>query len=133
MKTYTFRLLPGQDLFEEIEAFVQKNGITAGVPISCVGSLTIATLRLANKETLDRYEGHFEIVSLTGTVSTNGSHLHISISDNTGWTIGGHLTSGCKIYTTAEIVLLSFPELVYAREDCPYSGYPELVVYPKEK
>ena len=132
METSTFRLLPGQDLFEEIENFVAENTITAGVPLACVGSLTIATLRLANRETFDRYEGHFEIVSLTGTVSTHGSHLHISISDGTGRTIGGHLVPGCKIYTTAEIVIGSFPELIYVREDCPYSGYPELVIHQKE-
>jgi len=133
VETFTFRLLPGQDLFEEIERFVTEHSITAGIPLACVGSLTIATLRLANKETFDRYDGHFEIVSLTGTVSTRGSHLHISISDGTGRTIGGHLVEGCKIYTTAEIVIASFPELIYKREDCPHSGYPELVVYRKEE
>jgi len=31
--------------------------------------------------------------------------FHICISDSTGKTIGGHLLEGCKIYTTAEIVI----------------------------
>jgi predicted DNA-binding protein with PD1-like motif len=52
----------------------------------------------------------------TGTVSVNGSHLHISISDSTGKTIGGHLMEGCKIYTTAEIVILTCNEFIFKRK-----------------
>ncbi len=73
--------------------------------------------------------GFFEIVSITGTVSIHGSHLHISVSDGDGKTIGGHLESGCKIYTTAEIVLAVFEDVVYKREFAEDSGYEELVVY----
>ena len=77
-------------------------------------------------------EGHFEIVSMTGTVSIHGSHLHIAISDGDGVTVGGHLVSGCKIYTTAEIVILELDDVVYKRELFENdSGYEELVVYKK--
>ena len=129
MENYTFRLTPGQDLFDSIEMFVGQKRIEAGCVLSCVGSLTHAVLRLANREIFSEYEGHFEIVSITGTVSIHGSHLHISISDGDGRTIGGHLVSGCKIYTTAEIVLAVFDEVVYKREFATDSGYDELVVY----
>src|SRR5262245_1626366 len=108
MKNYTFRLKPGHDLIDSIAAFVREAGIEAGCVISAVGSLTHATLRLANREVFNDYEGHFEIVSITGLVSIHGSHLHIAISDGDGVTLGGHLVSGCRIYTTAEIVLLAF-------------------------
>ena len=91
MQTYSFRLKPGQDLFDEIESFVAEKKISAGCVLSSVGSLTHATLRLANREFYTEYEGHFEIVSLNGAVSTNGSHLHVSISDGDGKTIGGWL------------------------------------------
>jgi predicted DNA-binding protein with PD1-like motif len=58
--------------------------------------------------------------------------LHVSISDGDGNTIGGHLVSGCKIYTTAEIVLAIFEDLVYKRELLENdSGYEELVVRKK--
>ncbi len=130
MIAYSFRLKPGQDLFAEIEAFVVQKQIAAGCVLCAVGSLTHATLRLANRSEYTQSEGHFEIVSLTGTVSVNGSHLHISISDGEGVTTGGHLVPGCRIYTTAEIVLAAFPEQVYRREPCEMSGYEELVVYP---
>ena len=132
MKTYTFRLKPNQDLFDSIETFVAEKRIEAGCVLSSVGSLTHATLRLANRSYYNEYEGHFEIVSMTGTVSTNGSHIHVAISDGDGLTIGGHLVSGCKIYTTAEIVLAVFEDLVYKRELLENdSGYEELVVYNK--
>lgn len=129
MQTYTFRLKPGQDLFDEIEFFVKENQIEAGCVLSAVGSLTHATLRLANREHYNEYEGHFEIVSITGTVSIHGSHIHAAISDGDGVTVGGHLVSGCKIYTTAEMVLAAFEDVVYKREYAADSGYEELVVY----
>ena len=132
MQSFTFRLKPGQDLFDSIEAFVADNKIEAGCVLSAVGSLTHAALRLANRDTYNEYEGHFEIVSIAGTVSTNGSHVHVSISDGYGVTIGGHLVSGCKIYTTAEIVLAGFDDVIYKRELLKNdSGYEELVVYKK--
>lgn len=126
---HTFRLKPGQDLFKSIETFVHEKGIEAGTVLACVGSLTKATLRLANRGVHSSYEGFFEIVSLTGTVSIHGSHLHISISDGDGQTLGGHLVEGCLIYTTAEIVIAAFPNIVYTRELCAESGYEELVVW----
>ena len=132
MKTHTFRLKPQQDLFDSIEDFAKQNNIEAGCILSSVGSLTHATLRLANREYYNEYDGHFEIVSMTGTVSIHGSHIHVAISDGDGMTIGGHLVSGCKIYTTAEIVLLELDDVVYKRELFENdSGYEELVVYKK--
>ena len=129
MKAYTFRLKPAQDLLDSIEEFVKQNNIQAGCVLSSVGSLTHATLRLANRSYYNEYEGHFEIVSMTGTVSIHGSHIHVAISDGDGVTIGGHLVSGCKIYTTAEIVIAEFEDVIYKRELLENdSGYEELVV-----
>lgn len=128
MQIFTFRLKAGQDLLDEVEAVVAEKNIEAGCVLSAVGSLTHATLRLANREYYSEYEGHFEIVSMTGTVSVHGSHLHISISDGDGKTIGGHLVPGCKIYTTAEMVLAVFEDVVYKREYAADSEYDELVI-----
>ena len=133
IQAHTFRLKPKQDLFKEIKTFVDEKGIEAGIILACVGSLTTATLRLANSTSYNTIKGPFEIVSLTGTVSTHGSHLHISISNGDGPTIGGHLVGGCLIYTTAEIVIAEFPEIVYKREYCEDSGHAELIIEEKEK
>jgi len=132
MNNYTFRLKPNDDMFDSIESFVREKNIEAGCVLSGVGSLTHAVLCLANRDFHSEFDGHFEIVSITGTVSVHGSHLHIAISDGDGKTIGGHLVSGCKIYTTAEIVLAVFDEIVYKRELYENdSGYEELVVHKK--
>jgi len=132
MKIHTFRLKPQQDFFDSIEEYVKQNNIQAGVILSAVGSFTHASLRFANQKTHAEYDGYFEIVSVTGTVSIHGSHIHISISDGEGKTIGGHLGSGCKIYTTAEVVIAEFEDVIYKRELYENdSGYEELVVYKK--
>ena len=57
------------------QSFVQAHHIAAGTMLTCVGSFTVATLRLANQKGPAVYSGHFEIVQLVGTLSTNGSHL----------------------------------------------------------
>ncbi|MFZ5819114.1 MAG: PPC domain-containing DNA-binding protein [Chloroflexota bacterium] len=131
MQALTVRLEPGEDLFAQIERLVTEKNIEAGCVLSAVGSLTHATLRLANRDFHSEYDGHFEIVSMTGTVSVHGSHLHISISDGDGKTIGGHLAPGCKVYTTVELALGIFADVVYTREMCEKSGYEELVIRPR--
>ena len=132
MNNYTFRLKPNDDLFDTIEAFVKDMQIEAGCVLSAVGSLTRTVLRLANREDYSEFTGYFEIVSITGTISIHGSHLHMSISDGDGKTIGGHLVPGCKVNTTAEIILAVFNDVVYKREYYENdSGYEELVVYKR--
>jgi len=130
LQTYALRLRPGDDLRQQLTAFVQAHHLLAGTMLTCVGSLTVATLRLANQEGPTVYRGHFEIVSLVGTLSANGSHLHLAVADSTGRTIGGHLLDGCRVYTTAEIVLGELPALEFRRETDPTFGYQELVVRP---
>lgn len=130
LKVHALRLRPGDDLRQQLTAFVQAQHILAGTLLTCVGSLTVATLRLANQDGPTVYQGHFEILSLVGTLSTNGSHLHLAIADSTGRTLGGHLLDGCRVYTTAEIVLGELPALEFRRETDPTFGYQELAVRP---
>ena len=131
-KVYIFRLNPGEDLRKSIEALVKEKNIIAGWINTCVGSLTDYTIRFANQQEGNNGSGHFEIVSLTGTVSVNGSHLHISISDSTGKTIGGHLLEGCKIYTTAEIIIGSTANYEFKREKDGTTDWEELQVKEKQ-
>ena len=130
-KVYVFRLKPSEDLRKSIEAIVKEKNIEAGWINTCVGSLTDYTIRFANQQEGVRVSGHFEIVSLTGTVSVNGSHLHICISDSTGKTIGGHLLEGCKIYTTAEIVIGSTMSYEFKRRKDGTTEWEELQVNEK--
>jgi predicted DNA-binding protein with PD1-like motif len=130
MRTYALRLRPGDDLRQQLLAFVAQHHLKAATVLTCVGSLTTATLRLANQSGPTVYQGHFEIVSLVGTLSVNGSHLHLAFADSTGRTVGGHLLDGNRIYTTAELVLGVLDDVDFRRETDPVSTYQELVVYP---
>jgi uncharacterized protein len=122
------RLRPGDDLIGAIEAWAAQNAIGAACVLTCVGSLTRARLRFANRDEWTERDGPFEIVALTGTISTRGSHYHIALSDGEGRTLGAHVAEGCVVYTTAELVLGELPDLRFDRVFDPASGYDELVV-----
>lgn len=126
MHTYTVRLHPDQDLRQEIEKFVREHDIKAGVALSLVGSLKTVCLRVNGGHELQR-GGPFEIVGATGTVSTNGCHIHISIADRDGVVTGGHLKTGCVVHTTVEVVIAHLIGEEYKRKLDEKTGYDELV------
>ena len=128
MDTLALRLHPGQDLKIELDQLVKKHEIDAACILTCVGSLTTAVLRFANQENSERLDGHFEIVSLTGVMSRHGSHYHVGIADETGRSYGAHLMEGCKVYTTAEIVIGIMDDYSFLRTFDPQTGYQELEV-----
>lgn len=132
MNTHAFRLHPKQDLKLSLESYIKENQILSAVILTCVGSLTSATLRLAG-ETIKTFEGPFEIVSLVGTFSSDGCHLHISLSDKNGNTIGGHLKEGCLINTTAEIIIDELKNFIFTREFDNETGFKELVINSSDK
>jgi predicted DNA-binding protein with PD1-like motif len=133
IKSHPLRLKPGADLRKEITAFVKANDIRAGWIASCAGSLTQYNIRFANQPDGSKGEGHFEIVSLTGTVSVNGSHLHISVSDNTGKTTSGHLLDSNIVYTTAEIILQEDSDFLFTRERDGTTPWEELQIKKKDQ
>lgn len=126
--TFVIRLLPGEDLRKSIQAFVEKQEIKAGWISTAVGSLTRYNIRFANQPGGSTGDGHFEIVSLTGTLSVNGSHIHVSVSDSTGKTTGGHLLEGCTVFTTVEIVIQSTNEYEFSREKDGTTPWEELQI-----
>lgn len=91
MNILAIRLKPEQDLKQSLRNFVEQNNIQAGFILTAVGSLKKASLRFANQDKSQVFDERFEIVSLVGTLSVHGIHLHISLSDRNGKTIGGHL------------------------------------------
>lgn len=133
VRVHTLRLEPGMDLNQSLAAVVQEHGWQAASISTCVGSLTDFVIRPANQRELIELQGHFEIVSLTGTFSEAGTanHLHIAVSDSMGQTIGGHLMDGNMIYTTAEVVLLIHEQEVFTRPIDPRTTWDELVVTSK--
>lgn len=130
-KTYALRLKPGQDLKNAIQSFVNEKKLQAAWIVTCAGSLTDYAIRFANQPETVTGKGHFEIVGLSGTLSVNGSHMHISISDSMGRTLGGHLQPGSIIYTTAEIIIQSNEGLVFRRAKDGTTPWDELQIEEK--
>lgn len=131
MKIFALRLKPNLDLKDSLRKFVNSNNIKSGFILTTVGSLKQAIIRFASQSNSQLFTGKFEIVSLVGTVSTSGIHLHIAISDEEGKTIGGHLDNGCIIYTTAEIVIGASEEFTFIRTIDEQTGFKELEIIPK--
>ncbi len=128
---YAVRCKPGEDLLAGLRSFVAARGLKAVSIVTAVGSLNTAPLRLANTGVWETRQGHFEIVSLVGTIDEQGEHLHISLSDRHGVTVGAHFGLGSAVYTTAEIVLVELEDYTFTRKPCSLSGYDELVVEPR--
>ena len=104
----------------------------AGCVISAVGSLSLAQLRLAGATEARAIHGELEILSLSGTLSPDGAHLHIAIADSSGTVIGGHLCAGSLVRTTAELVIGLLPEWRFRRELDPVTGHAELRISPQD-
>jgi predicted DNA-binding protein with PD1-like motif len=128
---HNLRLHPKDDLRLALSAFCKSESISAGVLLSGVGSLSQACLRFAQAEQGVRLPGPFEIVSITGTLSMAGMHVHLSIADSAGKTWGGHLLEGNFIFTTCELVIMEQKGVQFLRELDPQSGYRELVIKPQ--
>jgi uncharacterized protein len=128
-RVHAFRLKPKEDLKKSITQYARVNGIKAGAMVTCVGSLEQFHLRYANLEHGTKKKGHFEILSCSGTFSDDGTgHFHLSVSDETGHTIGGHLLDDNVVFTTAEIVITELLHLRFERVVDPTYGYVELSI-----
>jgi len=128
MKVVPLRLQPGADLRQALESWMGEQSEQAGCVISAVGSLSLAQLRMAGATQATAIRGELEILSLSGTLSPDGAHLHIAVADSSGSVIGGHLCVGSLVRTTAELVIGLLPEWRFSRELDPATGYAELAI-----
>jgi predicted DNA-binding protein with PD1-like motif len=133
MQTFVLRIKPGEDLKQTLQRAVRNHHVLAGCVLSCAGSLERVRLRLADQNHSTDFPGKHEIVSLGGTLSPEGLHLHMAASDETGRTVGGHLVEGNIVYTTAEIVVGVFSELRFHRVLDRRTGSRELRVERKTR
>lgn len=105
MIIYAMRLTSGQDLQREIVRFAAEHGIKSGFILTCTGSLERGAIRCAGQDMTTMLHTKLEIVALSGTLSADGAHLHIAVSDRDGKTYGGHLQDGSIIDAGADIIL----------------------------
>ena len=128
MKVFPIRLAPNADLRQSLKSFAVEQNIQAGFILTAIGSLKQATIRFANQDNTTVLKDKFEIISLNGTLATTGIHIHIMVADGQGKVIGGHLSDGCIIYTTAEIVIGIAQNFSFQRSFDEQTGFNELEV-----
>jgi uncharacterized protein len=128
LETLTLRLPPDVDLRQTLKSIAQVENITAGIILSGIGSLNTVALRFAGQNTHTRIDGKHEILTIAGTICTEGIHLHMSVANAQGQVIGGHVVDGCIIYTTAEITIGILPDLQFQRQLDDRTGLVELSI-----
>lgn len=121
------RLVPDDDLRRALEEAVARKKSRAAFVVSGIGSLGSAHLRFAGADKIEILSGDLEVLTIAGTISPEGAHLHISISDAQGRVFGGHVAYGCVVRTTAEVLLVLLPEWSFGRERDEATGFAELV------
>jgi predicted DNA-binding protein with PD1-like motif len=129
-QTLVLRLTPGEDLRTALTAaFTQlqtEQNAQAACVISAVGSLSRSVLRYAAEPGGTVLEEALELITLSGTLSPDGAHLHASVADARGEMRGGHVMPGRIVRTTAEIVLAPLPGWEFTRVQDAQTGFKEL-------
>ena len=126
MEALPLRLNPGTDLRRELEARAASLG--SAFVVCGIGSLQGVHIRLAAEENETQLEGPFEIVSLSGSLSKGGAHLHMAVADARGHVLGGHVCYGNTVRTTAEVLLVTLPDWELDRALDEGTGFRELAI-----
>ena len=109
--TIIARMDKGEEILEQLKVIAEKESIKLA-SVSALGAtddITVGVFRTGEKKyCANHFTGDFEIVSLTGTVSTMDgayyAHLHMSAGDAEGHVFGGHLNRAV-ISATCEMVI----------------------------
>ena len=109
--TVVVRIDKGEEILAQLKVMAVKENIRlASVrALGAVNDFTVGVFKTGEKKYYaNHFTGDFEIVSLTGTISTmNGeyyAHLHMSAGDEKGQVFGGHLNEA-KVSATCEMVV----------------------------
>ena len=104
MRTTPIKLAPGDDLrlrLEQLAREEQASGFVLGV----VGNLSRAAFQCPGPPEPTVMEGDLEIITLNGTLSPTGVHLHLSLSDGACQVWGGHLEPGTIVQKGVDLLI----------------------------
>ena len=125
--TLVVRMDKGEEITEQLRAVAEKENIRlAGVEaLGAVNDFTVGVYNTAEKKYYsNHFQGAYEIVSLTGTVTTMDGqfhhHLHMSAGDEKGAVFGGHLNRAV-VSATCEMIIRVIDGTVERRPD-PETG-----------
>ena len=104
MQPLPLKLAPGSDLRLSLEKLAQRDGIS-GFILGVVGNLTKASFQCPGQEEPTVLEGDLEVITLNGTFSPEGVHLHLSLSDGACQVWGGHLEPGTIVQKGVDLLV----------------------------
>ena len=104
MQTLPLKLAPGSDLRLSLEELAQRDGIS-GFVLGVVGNLTKASFQCPGQAEPTVLEGDLEVITLNGTFSPEGVHLHLSLSDGACQVWGGHLEPGTIVQKGVDLLI----------------------------
>ncbi len=104
------RLDPGEDLLHSLQQAVAEAGISNGVILGGIGSLTsyhfhvVSSTALPPENAFVAGEGAYDILNVNGFIFGGRVHAHLTFS-NTEVAMGGHLEEGCRVLTFAMVTI----------------------------
>jgi uncharacterized protein len=136
MRAVPLHLEAGSDVRRSLEQLALEHN-AGGFVLSVVGNLSQAAFACPGKSAPTVLAGELEIITLQGTISPDGVHLHLSFSDASCQMWGGHLEHGTLVLRGADLLVgllstnssaaprasaRSEPRVEIAgRPDCPFS------------
>ena len=104
MHSLPLKLAPGSDLRLSLEELAQRDGVS-GFVLGVVGNLTKASFQCPGQAEPTVLEGDLEVITLNGTFSPEGVHLHLSLSDGACQVWGGHLEPGTIVQKGVDLLI----------------------------
>ena len=104
MQSLPLKLAPGSDLRLRLEELAKRDGIS-GFVLGVVGNLTKAAVQCPGQAEPTVLEGDLEVITLNGTFSSEGVHLHLSLSDGACQVWGGHLEPGTIVQKGVDLLI----------------------------
>ena len=131
MQPLPLKLAPGSDLRLSLEELAQREGIS-GFVLGVVGNLTKASFQCPGQAGPTVLEGDLEVITLNGTFSPEGVHLHLSLSDGACQVWGGHLEPGTIVQKGIDLLIgvLEQRESRPARQTAAAAPRIEIAVLP---
>jgi predicted DNA-binding protein with PD1-like motif len=124
------RLPPGSDLRRALEQVATETCAGSGFVVTGIGSLSEGRLRFAGAQVECVVAGPLEVLSVSGSITPDGAHLHMTVADHTGRVYGGHVCYGNTVLTTAELLVAPVAEWELTRAVDEATNYRELVIRP---
>lgn len=118
---YMGKCAHGSDLFNELTSFCEKENISIG-RFEAIGAVKKARFGYYDQKNHEYHHTeinqHMEILSCIGNISLNEGkpmvHAHITLADEIGNAVGGHLVQGTVVFA-CEFIIQAFDNAEFIR------------------